>query len=155
MTGNVIRETSSIFVTNSFNMPASRRISSWAILLQIQTGTCKLMIMESLHGNASHITGHPWGESTGHQWTTSQRSSYVLHGPWKNYWPNSRVVHDFETPPHSCHVIVMVHELDLCGQCCDLIAIQLCITSVYNIMRPACTFRVRKAEYICASLYIA
>ena len=28
------------------------------------------MIMESSHRNASHITGHPWGESTGKQWTT-------------------------------------------------------------------------------------
>ena len=51
-------------------MAALRIISAWAILLYIWTGKCKFMIMESSHRNASHITGHPWGESTGKQWTT-------------------------------------------------------------------------------------
>ena len=51
-------------------MAALRIISAWAILLHIRTGKCKFMIMESSHRNASHITGHPWGESTGKQWTT-------------------------------------------------------------------------------------
>ena len=45
-------------------------ISAWAILLHIRTGKYKFMIMESSHRNASHITGHPLGESTGKQWTT-------------------------------------------------------------------------------------
>ena len=51
-------------------MAALRIISAWAILLHIRTGKCKFMIMESSHRNASHITGHPWGESTGKQWIT-------------------------------------------------------------------------------------
>ena len=51
-------------------MAALRVISAWAILLHIRTGKCKFMVMESSHRNPSHITGHPWGESTGKQWTT-------------------------------------------------------------------------------------
>ena len=57
-------------MTNPFKMAALRIIFAWAILLHIRTGKCKFMIMESSHRNASHITGHPWGESTGKQWTT-------------------------------------------------------------------------------------
>ena len=48
--------------------------------------THKLMIMASSHGSASRITGHPWGESTGHRWTTSQGASNVRHDPWKSCW---------------------------------------------------------------------
>ena len=52
-------------------MGALKKIKSTrAILLHIRTGKCKFMIMESSHQNASHITGHLWGESTGKQWTT-------------------------------------------------------------------------------------
>ena len=53
--------------------------------------TCTLVA--SSHGNASRVTGHPWGESTGYQWTTSLKASNILHGPRKSCGPNSWGVH--------------------------------------------------------------
>ena len=53
----------------------------------------------------------------------------------KLFTKNSRCTW-FETPPRSCYIIVMMHELGLCGQFCDLIAIQYRMTQVHGSMRP-------------------
>ena len=68
-------------MTNPSKMTALRIISAWAILLHIRTGKCKFLILESSHRNASHITGHPWGESTGKQWTTCKGGN----GAWAGH----------------------------------------------------------------------
>ena len=81
------------YVSGKRPIAAPRIISTSAISLPIRTGDVQVNDSGIITWNASRITGHPWGESIGHQWTTSQRASNVLHDPWKSCWRNSRVEH--------------------------------------------------------------
>ena len=72
--------------------------------------------MTSWHGKSFHITGHLWGESTGHWWTPSLRGSkaahwclFVVRSCWRSYWANDRVVIDFR--PFVAHVTSLQYNI--------------------------------------------
>ena len=96
---------------------------------------CRFIIMPSSYGNAfTSLAICRWihWSTVGH---TTKGQSCSLWSVKKLFTKNSRCT-GFETPPRSCYVIVMMLELGLCGQFCDLIAIQYRMTSVHDSMRP-------------------
>ena len=141
------------------------------------------MVMASSHGNGntSRVTCHPWGESTGYQWTTSEKANIILHDPWKSccktvdlYRFRFRSIH-FAVKPKAHykrnsftntkaqHLIQdtakwMSHDHNgacsgICSQFRNLTAIQI-LPNLSLWYHAACSFTTRMAGNICASKYI-
>ena len=72
---------------NVSNMATPRIIDAWTTLPKLRTWEVQVNHNGIITWKRFRITSHLWGESTGHQWATRQRDSYVLRDPWKSYLP--------------------------------------------------------------------
>ena len=90
---------------NVSNMATPRIIDAWTTLPKLRTWEVQVNHNGIITWKRFRITSHLWGESTGHQWATRQRDSYVLRDPWKSYLPKNRDVRDLRH--HHFHITLL------------------------------------------------